>query len=546
MSKHAMVDDYLKGRSVDLEPAENHLDTCARCRNLLEKDPAVGRARIKVMSQVINDASLRSHNSGRLGPLVALGVAAAVLLLAVPALLLAGLPGSEPEVSLEPAALPGGEAPSSESFVLTFNVGSSDLGWLLWKDSRNWSAARMGRDGTLRYHLGVRWQSSDDHGSFSDTGDDSIVTEADLEIEASDEDIDFHTRTLGFLAKDSEIPWAQLVGTDSPEEQFARLFEGEMAESTTSNPLAVSAAASDDGATVEFGRSGRIVVWDRFAATAFEERPLTDTDIESFNGTSSLDYSRYLRDKADPVVSDFLNDGLITADEYRSAAQLAIDCANDAGSNANFQWDSIHKLGVLDLGSATGCGDRVFNPVDDMFRLQVRSDGPDSVDIAMAKMDEDPAQLEMIYSEIGDRSTVASGPDWIVDVAPRGEGWCIYEQSGRSGGEGCHLPKDWPVPNTLTFSLEYGPGTEHFLGVTAAEVGSLVVRFADGTEMPAITENESAYPLRAFGVEYEHDSLGIPKTVLLYDLEGTLIQSVDVYGIVCPHGGESAGMCGTS
>jgi hypothetical protein len=545
MSSHVHVDDYVKGKVRDIEAAERHLERCSRCRGHLPVGPEVGRARIRLMSETLTDVGLTVATPKRSGALVALGAGALVLLLAVPVLLLPGSQLDEITDSDAVSPLPPDTRASTESFVLTFEVGE-ELGWLLWENDESWAATRMSRDGVLRYQVGLT-----NGGMFIDSGDDRLFSEADIESIDLENPIpdsgpfDWAARAFSILGMDGAVPWEQLASTLTPAEQWNQLTgEASMSEAVASSDLASHAAAAN-GDVAEFDNGGRLVAWRDYRASAVEVRPVSELETQSFGGRLAIEYAAYLAAGADAAVRPIFDDAWVTKVEYENAAELAVRCAEQAGASGDFQLDSVHAPGEISLGGAAECGTLFFDPVDELWRLQVRASGFEAFDRVQSILDGNDARLEMLDAEIGERVDLASGDGWTLDVAPRGEGWCIYVSYGSSSGHGCATPSEWFVPDLLNVDLAFFPGeSENLLGVTGQRVARVVATFSDGRTIEAYTQNESNHSIRGFGFGYEFDDAGVPQTLDLYDSAGDLILQFELEDAICSSEHPSEFICG--
>ncbi len=537
MSSHTLLLDSYLNDELGLEEAvefEVHAETCESCRHLLPDYPELDRAQARLVSRV-PAAHGRPTQPSLLwsGPVVAVVAAVVVIASAIPLLFVSGDAGNQAD---SPAPLPGTAASSSDPHVVTFNLDSGDVGWLLWSSESSWTAVRLTTQAgrvVVKYQVG-----SDGEGYYVDSGDDSAVTETSLEQanSAVEQGVDAATVALGLVERDSDIPWAQLIGTSSPIDQWDNLTSGAaMSATVTENPLSASAAATSDGRIAEFSAQGQIVSWSGYRATDIEFRTISNVELQSFVGSTSTAYAAYLAGQASPQIAPMFNDALITLDEYRAAADAAITCVETSGGRASFTDPQSGKVGSLSAeGGPSSCVADTFSPVDALWRLQVRADGPETVDIADATAEGNLDRVAMLNEPIGSRIPLAEGDGWNIDVAKRGEGWCIYEKSGGSSGEYCALGGEWQVPNLANFSLqETVQGPEPFLGVTDASVNSVVVTFTSGRHETIATQGTTDIAIRGFGTIYEIDTDGIPDTVDLYDGSGQLIESFDLKASIC-------------
>lgn len=534
MGNHIHVDEYIDGRLRDIEAAERHLERCSRCRGHLPLAPEVGRARIRVMSETLTETGLKVTAPKRSGALVALGAGALVLLLAVPFLLLSGGQPDETTDSESATPLPPDTRASTESFVLTFEVGE-DLGWLLWENEESWAATRMSRDGNLRYQVGLTHE-----GMFFDSGDDSLFTEADVETIDLRNPIpdsgafDWTARAFSLLGMDGAVPWEQLVSTLAPAEQWNQLTgDASMSEAVASSDLATHAAAAN-GDVAEFDDGGRLVAWREYRASAVEVRPVSELETQAFGGGLTIKYAAYLAAGADAAVQPFLEDAWVTKTEYEAAADMAIQCAEQAGGSGVFALDSLHEPAEISLEGAADCRVLFFDPIDELWRLQVQASGLEAFDRIQSVLEGNDRRLEMLLAEPGERVDLASGVGWSLDIAPRGDGWCIYETNGNSTGSGCATPSEWFVPGVLDVMLSVqSVGSENLLGLTSDTVDRVVATFADGSTVEAETQNDSGYSIRAFGFGYEFDDAGVPETIDLYSSAGELILHFEFEEAIC-------------
>lgn len=538
MSSHTpLLDSYLNDE-MGLEEAvefEAHAETCRRCRHLIPDYPELDRARARLDARV-PAAHGRPTQPSLLwsGPVVAVVAAVVVIASAIPLLFVSGGAGSQAD---SPAPLPGTAVSSSDPHVLTFNLDSGDVGWLLWSSESSWTAVRLT---TQAGQVAVKYQvGSDGEGYFVDSGDDSTINETSrgqAELDVLEQGVDAAAVALGLVELDSDIPWAQLIGTSSPIDQWDNLTSGAaMSATVAENPLAASAAATSDGRIAEFSAQGQLVSWNGYRATDIEFRTISTVELQSFVGSTSTAYAAYLAGKASPQIAPMFNDALITLDEYRAAADMAITCVEGSGGRASFTEPEPGKVGSLNAeGGPSSCVADTFSPVDALWRLQVRADGPETADIADATAEGNLDRVAMLKEPIGSRVPLAEGDGWNIDVARRGEGWCIYEKSGGSNGEYCALGDEWQIPNLANFSLqETVQGPEPFLGITDASVDSVVVTFTSGRQETIATQGTTDIGIRGFGTIYEIDTDGIPDTVDLYDGSGQLIESFDLKASIC-------------
>jgi hypothetical protein len=525
MSPHLLIDRYLTDDLPDLDGDlfEEHLEGCRRCRKHLPVGPELEQARLGVLSRV--EARPRRAPSSSIweGPVLAAAAAVVVFLLAIPLLFVND--GHEPADA--PAPLPPTSSASNDSFVLTFELGSGDLGWLLWSNESTWTAARLspGESGAVvRYVVG-----SHSEGHFLDTGDDSIITGEMLSAARQALGNDYAEISLRLLTADPDIPWAQLTSTDSPADQWGSLTDdADMTETVADNPLAASAAAVGSE-VAEFSHDGRLVAWASYTATALEHRAVAEIELESFTGSVSTAYAAHLAADASLIVRPAFSDALITLAEYEAAAEAAIACEEAAGGEGSFQSPEPGRTGVIRLGDHPQCGTDTFEPVNALWRLQINADGPESIDMAEAITQGNTPRLEMLAVEPGPVFDLASGVDWQIKIASRGDGWCVYEMTPGGTGTYCALASEWVVPNLVNLGVENNEGGEAgLLGVTSETVTSVVVRFANGGEERIETQGTDDVNVRGFGIVYEVDTTGIPETLELYSSEDELVHSLDL------------------
>jgi hypothetical protein len=426
-----------------------------------------------------------------------------------------------------PAPLPPTSLASNDPFVLTFELGSGDMGWLLWSNESTWTAARLspGESGaTVRYVVG-----SHPEGHFLDTGDDSLITDEMLSAAQQALGSDSAGVSARLITADPDIPWAQLISTDSPADQWNSLTDdADMAETLADNPLAASAAAVGSE-VAEFSHDGRLVAWDSYQATALEHRAVAEIELESFTGSVSTAYAAHLAANASFIVRPAFSDGLITLAEYEAAAEAAIACVEEAGGEGSFQSPEPGLTGVIRLGDHPQCGTDTFEPVNALWRLQINADGPESIDMAEAITQGNTPRLEMLAVEPGPVFDLASGVDWQIKIASRGAGWCVYELTPGGTGTYCALASEWVVPNLVNVGVEKDEGGEDGLfGVTSETVTSVVVRFANGGAERIETQRSDDVNVRGFGIVYEIDTTGIPETLELYNSEDELLHALDL------------------
>ena len=541
MSSHLLLDRYLSGDlpNYDADRFEEHLETCGSCRKRLPHGAELERLRLGVMSRVT--ARPRQDLSSALwrGPLVAVLAAVVVLVLAMPVL---WLDDAGPETLAE-AVLPPETPASSDPFVLTFELDSGDLGWLLWRDESTWTAARLssGPAGpSLRYLIGSR-----PDGMYFDTGDDSILTQSwsDAVVSSAepvDESTDWTRITAQLLATDEDVPWSLLISTASPADQWRQLTDdAAMTASVAGNPLATSAAAGESE-VAEFSEDGRLVAWRGYEATAHEHRALSATELESFTGSTTTSYAALLATSAVAEIRPVFTDALITLAEYREAAELAIACAEATGGTGRFDFPQPGGSGSLDLGDRTQCAIGTFDPVHALWRLQVRADGPESLDTAQAIINGDSERLAMLATEPGPRFLLAKGEGWRIEVAPRGDGWCVYGSALSTTGEYCSPTSAWTIPDVLDIDVsDNRGGQEGLLGVASDTVVTVVVRFSSGAEERLETQGVDGVSIRGFGMVYEMDDLGFPEIIESYDSNDVPVQVLNLLNRICrrQHGG---------
>jgi hypothetical protein len=515
--------DDLPERDGDL--FEEHLETCRHCRKRLPVGVELQRARLGILDRVEVRPRQGASSSLWHGPVLAVAAAVAVFALAAPLLFVNDV---DQDLSNIPAPLPPASVASSEPFVLTFELDSGDVGWLLWSNQSTWTAARLtpGTSGaTVRYRVG----SSGPDAYSLDTGDDSIITDEMLSAARQGLGGDSAGISVRLLAADPDIPWAQLTSTDSPADQWDSLTDDtEMTETLADNPLAASAAAVGTE-VAEFSHDGRLVAWGGYKATALEHRVVTEIELESFTGSVTTGYAAHLAANAALVVRSAFSDALITLAEYQAAANAAIACVEAAGGEATFSPPEPGRTGVIRLGDHPQCGTDTFEPVNALWRLQINADGPESIDMAQAITEGNTPRLEMLAVEPGPAFDLASGVDWQIKIASRGAGWCVYELTPGGTGTYCALASEWVVPNLVDLGVEEDDGGEEgLLGVTAERVSSVVVRFANGSVERIETQGTDDVDVRGFGIVYEIDTTGIPETLELYNSANELTHTLDL------------------
>ena len=526
MSPHLLIDRYLTddlpGHDGDL--FEEHLEVCHRCRKQLPDGAEFERARLRVLSRV--EARPRQTGSSSIwnGPVLAVAAAVVVFVLAIP---LFFLNDADPELSNAPAPLPPTSAATTQPFVLTFELDSGDEGWLLWSNQTTWTAARLSPSAsgaTVRYVVGSR-----PDGHFLNTGDDSLITDEVLTAARQALGSDWAGISRRLLAVDTEIPWAQLISTASPADQWDSLTDdAEMAETVADNPLAASAAAVGND-PAEFSHDGRLVAWKSYQATSLEHREVTEIELEGFTGSISTAYAARLAADASSAVRPAFSDALITLAEYEAAADAAIACVEAAGGEASFESPEPGRTGVIHLGDHSDCGTNTFEPVNALWRLQINADGPESVDIAEAITQGNTPRLEMFAMEPEAALSLASGLDWQIEIAARGAGWCVYELTPGGTSSYCALASEWVVPDLINVGVEVDEGGEEgLLGVTSETVTSVVVRFANGSEERIETQGTGDVAIRGFGILYEIDTTGLPETLDLYNSDNEILYTLDL------------------
>lgn len=220
----------------------------------------------------------------------------------------------------------------------------------------------------------------------------------------------------------------------------------------------------------------------------------------------------------------FLSDALVTLREYQAAADAAIACAG----GGEFAAPDPGGVGRLSLKGDSGCARDYFEPIDAIWKLQVRAEGVDALKRARAKVMEDSQTLEMLSSETGERVLLASGSDWILSTARRGPGWCVYEEEPASSGAGCSVPERWVAPGVGDLSsTDAKDGPDLVSGITFDAVSEVALYFSEGTRTTVETEEPTDLPIRGFGYRFEQDEMGSLVNADFLDERGNILASID-------------------
>lgn len=520
----------------------DHLESCARCRESLESDIDLDAVWRRVQDELTEPHLVRgADRSGSRRSWTAGAVAAiAVVVLVVPVALFTftgtddgtGVGSANTQPSLGPAVQapeyppePVGEDPSvlpappdTPAFEMSFSVGDTIRGRLIWARPDFYEAARVTTEEGLTWFEYAIYRTGDGTGFSNPNG--SMLEWAF----PSGATMESSLNEIGSTpyVPDPDIPWDLLIAGDTGT-ALKSLGLGDEHSVPATHPLADD-AWGDGTNRLESTADGIPVLIERAG-----EQPLSVETLDRrilFRGEvgNNVDIGVYWAlnraEATTPEQRDALRRGLLTLADYRAAAQAAAECAQVETS-----FDDITKLYVFP-DEAADCVATWVSDIEQVWRLDAQLVTSDEQIAMYYEAMGMPEVVEMYRSEQGPERPLASGDGWAIAVSERGPGYCTRTSVSTQGyGEGCFTPSQMPIPGVLGLDSGWSYTDNEIdrgalLGIVAEEVEGIEVTFSLGEVGTIVPGGLTEFGFRGFGYLYDAGALGVPTRFDVFGLSG--------------------------
>jgi len=522
-----------------------HLEKCARCRSSIEVEVDLdavwrhieGRMTPPLVARAADRSTpLRGWTSGAVA-----AVAVAALVVPVALFALTGTDASSPvgssdtQPDLDPAVQapedppgPVGEdpevlptPPDTPAYEISFSVGQTIRGRLIWARPDFYEAARVTTDAETTWFDYALYRSGDGTG-FSDPDNSTLqwTFPSGTTLESSLEEVGSTP-----YVPDPEIPWDLLIAGDA-RSALETLGMDEEHSVPATHPLADDAwddgtnrlESTADGIPVLIERAGE----EPLSVETLDRRTLFRGEVGN-NVDVPVYWALHRADQTTPEQRDVLRRGLLTFADYRAAAQAAAECAQVETS-----FDDSTKLFTFP-DEAADCVATWVSDIEQVWRLDAQLVTSDEQIAMYYEAMGMPEVVEMYRAEQGPERPLASGDGWAIALSERGPGYCTRTSVSPQGmyGEGCFTPGQMPIPGVLGLDSGWSYTDNEIdrgalLGIVTEEAERIEVTFSSGAVETIVPGGLAEFGFRGFGLLYDAGALGVPTVFDVYSTGGRI------------------------